>query len=599
MALTPSQVNDYYTTQNSSANPLSPAQYEASLNKPPPAPVAPPITPPGANTTTAPTVTPPPPAPTTTTSTAPTFGAQPERAALDTAQQEYQVQAKKFQDTVDGFRLGTIALTPAEEAQIAGLKRQFDGLISEQQLINKGSIGGGIMRGFSGGNTLGTNPLFYANTINTIASAGLAKVSDLQIKEASAIAALSQGFREDNIRLVKDSWDIYKDASEKRQQALKDTIKETQAVIKEQQDAKLKVQEGVDEVSADVLKYTGNAKLATLVGQSSSVSEALSRAGSSLQTSSNPDIQSWIFAKQKAEETGTVAPDYEMFQAKLEKQKLNSEIAKLQATEGIKFNYAVALERAKAAISNAPNPNYNGEFASTIKLAAQAGGTNAQRNQISSDLQDFIAQGDYQSAYTQILSSASAKLTGANASNFQQQVQSYTALEDMRDALKEYQIAGGNTNIFKGGADAIQTKIGALATDPKYAALAVRLNSAFQQYRQNMTGAAFGAKESSEYASVLPSAGNSFALNMAKLDGAESYLNSVVESTIKNTVGEGGIYIKQYAEAAQETQNQQKNTQDKMTQFRAASPQNEALVQELHAQFPNLTLDQISEELGL
>ncbi len=202
---------------------------------------------------------------------------------------------------------------------------------------------------------------------------------------------------------------------------------------------------------------------------------------------------------------------------------------------------------------NGGGATYNGEFAATIDLAAQAGSTNAQRSQIKENLQSFIANKDYQSAYTQVLASASAKLTGANASNFQQQEQSYSALSDMSTALKELKATGYDTNLLTGGVNKIQTKIGALLTDPRYAAVATRLDSAFQQYRQNMTGAAFGVKESSEYASVLPSAGNTFALNMAKIDGAQQYLNSVIESTIKNTVGQGGIYIKQYAEGAGKT----------------------------------------------
>lgn len=116
--------------------------------------------------------------------------------------------------------------------------------------------------------------------------------------------------------------------------------------------------------------------------------------------------------------------------------------------------------------------------------------------------------------------------------------------------MKAYADAGGNTNIFKGTEDQVQTKIGTLMTDPKYASLAVQLNAAFQNYRLQMTGAAFGDKESAEYASILPAPGNTLDLNLAKLNGAKAYLNSSVETSIKNVVGQGGVYIKQYAEGA-------------------------------------------------
>jgi len=376
--------------------------------------------------------------------------------------------------------------------------------------------------------------------------------------------------------------------------------------LKTEQDAKIaeekvyydRVIKPVEDIGVELAKNNAPKAIRDAVSRAGSVEEAIAASKGYLQTGTG-DMGAYLFSSRQSEANGLVPPSFDAWMAAKEQQQLDREMYKLQQSEGIKFSYSLALQRAKEKITNAPPPNYNGEFAATIKLAAQAGGTNAQRTQIKNDLEGFISEGDYKSAYTQILSSASQKLTGANASNFQQQLQSYGALKDMREALKEFQAAGGNTNIFKGGIDKIQTKIGILATDAKYAAVATRLNSAFQQYRQNMTGAAFGVKESAEYASVLPSAGNTFSLNMAKIEGASQYLNSVVDNTVKNTVGEGGIYIKEYAEAGTTAQQQQENKQQKLSDFRAASPENEDLVQEIHRQFPQMTLDQVAEELGL
>jgi hypothetical protein len=193
---------------------------------------------------------------------------------------------------------------------------------------------------------------------------------------------------------------------------------------------------------------------------------------------------------------------------------------------------------------------YNGEFAATIDLAANQGGTNAQRSQIKNTLQTLVANKDYPSAYALVAQSTASGLKGSAATTFQNQATSLSVLGDLQTAIKAYADAGGNTNIFKGAADDIQTKIGKLYTDPKYAALATQLDSAFQQYRLNMTGAAFGPKESAEYASVLPAKGNTLDLNLAKLNGAKAYLNSSVEGAIKQVVGQGGVEIKKYAEGA-------------------------------------------------
>ena len=94
-------------------------------------------------------------------------------------------------------------------------------------------------------------------------------------------------------------------------------------------------------------------------------------------------------------------------------------------------------------------------------------------------------------------------------------------------------------------------RLGVLAADKPYAGLATELDTAFQVYRQNMTGAAFGAAESADYQKVRPSAKGSFDLNEAVINGASKYANDYVETTINNKVGQGGVYIKQYAEGAQ------------------------------------------------
>ncbi len=535
-----------------------------------------------------------------------------EQAQRAQADADYQAQAQQVHDTILNIQNGTAPLTAGQQAQIDGLKQQFQVMIDQQNLINTGSTGLGNIRGYQKG-AAEYDPTFQVKTIGAIASAGQQKVADLNTRMASAVAQLTQSFHDNDIKAVTEAWNIYQDAQEKHAATLEKTISDTQKAIKEAHDAAKEAQDAIldaqkveyerttkpiNDLAEDAAKNGASASTIAAIRSATSVADAIAAAGDSLQTATG-DAGAYLFEKRQAERSGKTVPDYATWSKNLEQQKLNSKLAEIRATEGIKFQYDLALEKAKNSIANAPVPNYNGEFAATVKLAAQAGGTNTQRAQIKSDLEGFIADNDYKSAYAQILSSASAKLTGANASNFQERTRSLDALTNMRDVLKEYRAMGGDTNIFKGGVESVQNKIGALITDPKYASVATRLTMAFQQYRLEMTGAAFGAQESAEYASVLPSSGNTFALNMAKLDGAQAYLNSVVESTIKNTVGDGGVYIKQYAEAGDQTQQKQADLMDKMQQFRSSSDKNEQMVQELHTQFPDWSLDQIAEALKL
>lgn len=303
--LTPSQIQDYYTTQNASKTPLSPAQYEASLAKPaptsttapmPPAPstssgqAVPPANPsnPNNNATPSQTITSPtanpqnnpasagkpgydvfgapvaggaaPAASSTATSTPPVggtdangnalLGDQADRQALDQANADYQTQAKQVQDTITNIQNGTTPLTAGEQAQVDGLKQQFQTLIDAQTLQNTGAFGVAQMRGYQSG-AAEYDPTFQVKTIGSIVSAGNAKIADLAIKEASAVATLTQALRDNDIKAVQDAWSVYKDASTARTTALQKVIDSTQKAIADAADAKAKA----DQYNLDVEKF--------------------------------------------------------------------------------------------------------------------------------------------------------------------------------------------------------------------------------------------------------------------------------------------------------------------------------------------------------
>ncbi len=266
--LTPDQITQYYSSQSQSKTPLSPAQYEASLAPKAPAPVnnqttannggvgstiAPATTganEPGANPANASTpghdvygapTTPPTPTTTTppaTTSTdqgtatqTPTLADQADRDALNQTQADYQAQSTQVQNTISNIQNGAIPLTAGEQAQVDGLKSQFQQLIDSQNLQNTGASGLANMRGFENGNIAGANPLFHANIVGSVVAAGAAKISDLMVKEASAVASLTQSLKNNDIKAVQDAWAMYQDASTARQTALQKTITDTQTAI--------------------------------------------------------------------------------------------------------------------------------------------------------------------------------------------------------------------------------------------------------------------------------------------------------------------------------------------------------------------------------
>lgn len=278
------------------------------------------------------------------------------------------------------------------------------------------------------------------------------------------------------------------------------------------------------------------------------------RASAGFETPAQTAVRTAIASLQtKAPDAGILPTDtYEQAAAKYRNSKsYKMDIAKGEADLAlVKANTSKAYADAAANAPVNPPTGYNGEYAATISLASQSGGTNQQRTQISNILKTAIASGDYDTAYSQLANSTASMLKGTTATTFQSQANSLEVLDSLKTLIKQYADMGGKTNIFKGTADSIQTKIGALMTDPKYAAVATQLSMAFQNYRLQMTGAAFGAKESAEYASVMPSPGNTLDLNLAKLEGASGYLNSSVDGYLKTTLGPGAVEIKKKSQEA-------------------------------------------------
>lgn len=153
-------------------------------------------------------------------------------------QADHQAAATAASNSILALQYGSTPLTSSEQAQVAGLAAQFQRMIDQQNVINQSATGLANIRGYQTG-AAEYDPTFQVKTIGAIASAGAAKVADLQIQEAAAIAKLTQSFHDGDIAAVKDAWNITQKAYEERQAAFKETIDDTQKAIKEANDAKV------------------------------------------------------------------------------------------------------------------------------------------------------------------------------------------------------------------------------------------------------------------------------------------------------------------------------------------------------------------------
>lgn len=187
-------------------------------------------------------------------------------------------------------------------------------------------------------------------------------------------------------------------------------------------------------------------------------------------------------------------------------------------------------------------------FQATIEGAASYAGSVTGEASAKKQLASLAQNGDYPALLTRMEALARKGMgaaPGADVATAQNQIK---ALSNMSNVLKQYKALGGDMGFLKGNEQTIATRLGQLATDPRFASIATQLTAAYQVYRQNMTGAAFGAKENAEYKSVFPSADKTFELNDAIIDGLKNYYTENVDNAYETQLGEGYTNLKDYVD---------------------------------------------------
>jgi hypothetical protein len=159
---------------------------------------------------------------------------------LEQVQADYESALATFQSTIDNIQNGAIPLSAGEQAQIAGLQSQFQQAIDQQKLANSSATGAAKVNAYRMG--AGEDANFMTN-VNAIVSAGLGKVTDLNVKMASEVANLTQAFKDHDIALVKDKWNAYVDFAKDRETQLQKTIDDAAAAFRDARDFAYKQQQ--------------------------------------------------------------------------------------------------------------------------------------------------------------------------------------------------------------------------------------------------------------------------------------------------------------------------------------------------------------------
>lgn len=109
-------------------------------------------------------------------------------------------------------------------------------------------------------------------------------------------------------------------------------------------------------------------------------------------------------------------------------------------------------------------------------------------------------------------------------------------LDNIKTALDAFQEAGGKTGWLQGGTESLMAKVGK-TNDPRLISIANQIQTAINDYRYSVTGAAFTESEAELYTKMFPSISNDKARNDAVIDGLKQGFISKREGIMRSTLG--------------------------------------------------------------
>lgn len=244
----------------------------------------------------------------------PALSAQPERTALQTLVDNFNTEAKRVQDAIMRIQSGAVPLTSSQAAQLDGLRAQFDTLIAKQERANKSAQNAAILRGYATGSAEYDN-FFNVRTIGSIMSEGQQKIADLQVKEAAAIAELTNAFHADDISAVREAWNVYKESYNETRDQIESTIKETTAAIaKAEKDYYDHVTAPIQDIESTAAKNSAPSWVLSNIARATTVDEALQAAGIWIQDASG-DVGDYLDYQRITTAQGGVPVGYQTFLA--------------------------------------------------------------------------------------------------------------------------------------------------------------------------------------------------------------------------------------------------------------------------------------------
>jgi hypothetical protein len=134
-----------------------------------------------------------------------------QKAIQDNTQAAY----NQINNSIANINNGTTPLTTDQQNQVNALQTQFNHLRDQQQQANDMFTGGTTTNTVRSGTSRYAGE-YAAAAIKNSVDQGVAKIAEIDAKAASAVSNLTQGFKDGNIKSIRDSYTAYNDLQKEK-----------------------------------------------------------------------------------------------------------------------------------------------------------------------------------------------------------------------------------------------------------------------------------------------------------------------------------------------------------------------------------------------
>ncbi len=228
---------------------------------------------------------------------------------------------------------------------IANTQQSYEQLIKQQEQANTAQQGGLTSFLIKNGSLQGTQS--GQGALASQISYGLQQISGLQTKENAAIIAAQQAGLNQDFQLQGKINDTIDSLRKEKQTAIQkqndDILKAQQDLAKEQFDTQKATTDSINSLATEAAKNGASPSVIKAISGAKTVQDAITAAGDSLQSSSDPKMNAFIQEKRSFESQGLTPPEWNTFS-----DEYDAKQAKLKVQEAYNTAFASASGKAKA-----------------------------------------------------------------------------------------------------------------------------------------------------------------------------------------------------------------------------------------------------------